>query len=186
MSPVEPSEYVPVAVNCWVEPTIKLAGDAGVTAIEDNVGVLVVVAATIIVKGTDGLVIPFRDAVMLAVPAVTPLAKPKSSIVAIAVESLVHVTSELMSAVVPSEYVPVAVNCWVEPTAKLACEAGVTAMEDNVGVLVVAVVIVVEDEAFDEHAVAPKVRAVINPMIRKYPINFNCLLFISIFPPLLN
>jgi hypothetical protein len=91
-----------------------------------------------------------------------------------------------MSAVVSSEYVPVAVNCWVEPTAKLACEAGVTAMEDNVGVLVVAVVIVVEDEAFDEHAVAPKVRAAINPMIRKYPINFNCLLFISIFPPLLN
>ena len=59
-------------------------------------------------------------------------------------------------------------------------------MEDNVGVLVVAVVIVVEDEAFDEHAVAPKVRAAINPMIRKYPINFNCLRFISIFPLLLN
>ena len=40
-------------------------------------------------------------------------------------------------------------------------------MEDNVGVHVVAVVIVVEDEAFDEHAAALKVRAAINPMIRK-------------------
>ena len=72
-----------------------------------------------------------------------------------------------MSPVEPSEYVPVAVNCWVEPTIKLAGEAGVTAIEDNVGVLVVAVVIVVEDEVFDEHAVAPKVRAAINPMTRK-------------------
>jgi hypothetical protein len=167
MSPVELSEYVAVAVNCWVEPTIKLAGDAGVTAMEDNEGLVVVVTAAITVKGTDWLVIPFKDAVMLAVPTVTPLANPKSSIVAIGVESLVHVTSELMSAIEPSEYVPVALNCWVEPTAKLAGEAGATAIEDNVGVFVVAVVIVVEDEAFDEHAAALKVRAAINPMIRK-------------------
>jgi hypothetical protein len=165
---------VPVALKCKEEPIAKLSGEFGITAIEDNVtpdvvvGVVEVVdAAAITVKGTDGLVIPFKDAVMLAVPAVTPLAKPKSSMVAIGVESLVHVTSELMSAVEPSEYVPVAVNCWVEPTAKLAGEAGATAIEDNVGALVVAVVIVVEDEGFDEQAVAPKVRAAINPMTRK-------------------
>jgi hypothetical protein len=52
-----------------VEPTIKLAGDAGVTAIEDNVGVLVVVAATIIVKGTDGLVC-FWQVKRVPVPAI--------------------------------------------------------------------------------------------------------------------
>ena len=111
MSAVELSEYVAVAVNCWVEPMIKLAGEAGVTAMEDNEGLVVVVAAGTTVKGTDWLVIPFNDAVMLAVPDVTPLANPKSSIVAIGVESLVHVTSELMSAVELSEYVAVAVNC---------------------------------------------------------------------------
>ena len=36
---VDPSEYVPVAVNCWVAPTSKLTGDDGITAIEDNVSV---------------------------------------------------------------------------------------------------------------------------------------------------
>jgi hypothetical protein len=165
---------VPVALKCKEEPIAKLRGEFGITAIEDNVTPDVVVGvvevadvAVVTVKGTDGLVTPFKDAVMLAVPTVTPLAKPKSSIVAIGVESLVHVTSELRSAVESSEYVPVAVNCWVEPTIKLAGEAGATAIEDNVGVLVVAVVIVVEDEVFDEHAVAPKVRAAINPMTRK-------------------
>jgi len=35
---VEPFDKVPVAANCWVEPTNKLAGGTGVTAIEDNVG----------------------------------------------------------------------------------------------------------------------------------------------------
>jgi hypothetical protein len=59
------------------------------------------------------------------------------------------------------------VNCWVEPTIKLAGEAGATAIEDNVGAFVVTIVVVVEDEVFDEHAVAPKVRVAINPMIRK-------------------
>ena len=60
-------------------------------------------------------------------------------------------------------------NCWVEPTIKLAGEAGATAIEDNVGVFVVVivVVVVVEDEVFAEHAVALKVRVAINPMIRK-------------------
>jgi hypothetical protein len=41
MSAVEPSEYVPVAVNCWVAPGIKLVGDDGVTAMEVKVVVVV-------------------------------------------------------------------------------------------------------------------------------------------------
>jgi hypothetical protein len=41
----------------------------------------------------------------------------------------------------------------VEPTAKLAGEAGVTAMEDNVGV--------------DEHAAMTIVKAAINPIVRQ-------------------
>jgi hypothetical protein len=78
------------------------------------------------------LVTPSRVAVMLVVPAVTPVVKPAELIVAVVEVSLAHVTRELRSAVEPSEYVPVAVNCCVEPTIRLAGVEGVTAMEDNV------------------------------------------------------
>ena len=43
---VDPSEYVPVAVNCWVIPTAMLAV-AGVTAIEDNVTAAVTVRVAV-------------------------------------------------------------------------------------------------------------------------------------------
>ena len=66
-----------------MEPTVKLAGEAGATAMEDNVAADVVVgvvevvdAAATTVKLTGGLVIPDRAAVILAVPAATPVAKP--------------------------------------------------------------------------------------------------------------
>ena len=44
------------------------------------------------VKGTDGLVIPFKDAVILAVPLAIPVAKPAEETVAVAVVSLAQVT----------------------------------------------------------------------------------------------
>jgi len=50
----------------------------------------------------------------------------------------------------------------VEPTTKLAGEAGVTAMEDNVVVVVVVAVVV-----FDPHAAMPRVKDAINPITRK-------------------
>ena len=37
MSTNELSELVPIATNCWVLPTAKLAGVAGIITIEDNV-----------------------------------------------------------------------------------------------------------------------------------------------------
>ena len=77
---------------------------------EDNVAADVVVgvvevvdAATTTVKLTGGLVIPDMTAVILAVPASTPAARPVESIVAIPVVSLTQVTCEVMSAVEPSE-----------------------------------------------------------------------------------
>jgi hypothetical protein len=57
------------------------------------------------------LLIPSKVAVMLVVPAATPVAKPVELIVAVAGVALAHVTWELTSAVEPSEYVPIAVNC---------------------------------------------------------------------------
>jgi hypothetical protein len=47
----------------------------------------------------------------------------------------------------------------VEPTAKLAGEAGVTAMEDNAGAGV--------DVVVDEQAVMTRVKAAINPIARQ-------------------
>jgi len=45
MSAVEPFLYVPIAVNCWTSPTIKLGGEIGVTAMEDNISEFELVTA---------------------------------------------------------------------------------------------------------------------------------------------
>jgi hypothetical protein len=94
----------------------------------DNVG-------AIIVKDTGELVMPDRVAVILVVPTVIPVTKPAEpaeDMVALVESELAQFTREVMSAVEPFEYVPVAVNCWVRPAAKLTGEDGVTAIEDNV------------------------------------------------------
>ena len=88
MSVVEPSEKVPVDVNCWVEPTAKLAGEGGDNVTEDKAGAGVAEAVgvgTITVKMMDGLVMPDKDAEILTVPAVTPIAKPAEDMVAMLV-----------------------------------------------------------------------------------------------------
>ena len=118
----QPSAKVAIAVNCWVAPTAKLAGATGSTSIE---------AIFSTVKRTLALVMPSSAAVILAVPATIPVAKPVEEIVAVAVVSLAQVTSELIFAVEPSEYVAVAIKFWVAPTARIAGAADVTAMEDN-------------------------------------------------------
>lgn len=60
---------------------------------------------------------------------------------AAAVLSLAQVTREVISTVVPSEYVPKALNCWVCPFDKLGGGFGVTAIEFNTGVPVNVVVV---------------------------------------------
>ena len=98
MSFVDPSEQFPVAVNCWVEPIVKLGGGFGAIVMEDNVTVVVVVVVVVVVIGattvrlTDGLVTPERVAVISALPAVMPVAKPAADIVDIPGESLSQVT----------------------------------------------------------------------------------------------
>src|SRR5262252_5251039 len=69
---------------------------------------------------------------MEVVPAATPVAKPVVEIVAVAGVPEVQVTLAEMSDIEPSLNVPVAVNCCVLPTFKLAGVAGVTAMEESV------------------------------------------------------
>ena len=54
-------------------------------------------------------------AVMVAVPAVRAVARPLLLIPATVVLDELQVTCVVISRVVPSEKVPVAVNCWVVP-----------------------------------------------------------------------
>ena len=110
-----------MAVNWWLTPTGKFGLD-GVTAIEDRV-------AVVIVRVVLPEVVP-ELAVMVAVPAATAVAKPLPSTVATDELDEFQVTDILP--VVPSENVPVAVNCWVTPPGMVGL-AGVTAMEDRRG-----------------------------------------------------
>jgi hypothetical protein len=64
--------------------------------------------------------IPLADAVMVEVPAATPVANPEEAIVATVVVAEVQVAVVVMSAVVPSLYTAVAANCWVAPMTMLA------------------------------------------------------------------
>ena len=124
-----PSEYVPVAVNCWMPPTAMLRL-AGVTDIEDKI-------AEVTVRVALPEMLP-NLAVMAAVPAATAVTRPLLVTVAAVVFDEPQVTCVVMSKFVPSEYVPVAVNCGVSPTGMLGL-AGVTDMEDRIAEVTVSV-----------------------------------------------
>src|SRR5438477_8808776 len=66
-----PSEYAPVAVNCWVSPrgTVGFEVESGVTVIDSRV-------AAVTVSEALALVIPPKAAAMLAPPIETPLDNP--------------------------------------------------------------------------------------------------------------
>ena len=116
-----PSENAPMATNRWMVPTNM----AGITFIEDRE---TEVTVRVVLWGEPDVGV----AVMVVVPVATPVARPVlAPTVATDVLDEVQVTSMLISWVVPSEYVPVAVSCWATPTGTLGL-AGVTAMEDRV------------------------------------------------------
>jgi hypothetical protein len=69
---------------------------------------------------------------MVFVPPVKPVARPPAVIVADSVFDEAHTTDAVRSCFVPSENVPVAVNCWFCPTTTVAF-AGVTAIDTRVG-----------------------------------------------------
>ncbi len=131
---VEPSEYVPVAVNCWVVPLATL-GLAGVTARETSV-------AGVTVRVVDPDMLP-DPAVIVVEPAAagvaTPLEPAALLIVATPVLEELQVTDVVRFWVELSEYVPVAVNCWVVPLTTLGL-VGVTARETSVAGVTVRVV----------------------------------------------
>ncbi len=89
------------------------------------------------------LVIPPDVAVIVVEPAATDAAKPLDPtallIVAIPAFDELHVTAAVRSCVELSEYVPMAVNCWVAPNAMLG-PVGVTVRDTSVAAVTVSVV----------------------------------------------
>ena len=127
-SKLAPPEKVPVAVNCWMTPT-GMVGLAGITDREDKVeGVTPLMVAVPEILS--------RLAVTIAVPAATAVARPLLLIMATEWFDELQVTCVVISWLLPSEYVPVAVNCWAIATCMVAL-AGVTDM--GVGVKVAEV-----------------------------------------------
>ena len=103
-----PSLYVPVAANCRVVPRAN-KGLAGVTAIETRIGWPTVSVAEPVIDP--------EPAVIVDAPTPTPVARPPAAMVATDVKDELHVTLLDRFWMLPSLYVPVAVNCWVVATA---------------------------------------------------------------------
>jgi len=120
------SVYVPVAINCCVVPR-AMFGFVGVTAMDTSV-------AEVTVKEVVPEMLP-DAAVIVVCPVATEVASPLEPeallMVAMAVFEESQVTDLVISRVVLSEYIPVAVNCWVVPLAILGF-VGITAMEVSV------------------------------------------------------
>jgi hypothetical protein len=74
---------------------------------------------------------PLKVAMMVVLPDPMPVANPVEEMVATLVELEDQVATPVRSVVVPSEFVPVAVNCWVAPTL-IEAPVGVTAIERSV------------------------------------------------------
>ena len=99
---------MPVAVNCCVVPS-GMVGIAGVTAIETKI-------AGVTVSVLEPLIAP-EVAAMLVLPTATLVASPCALTLAMVESAVLQVTAFVRFRVLPSLYVPVAVNCSVVPAA---------------------------------------------------------------------
>ena len=106
-------------------------GAAGVTAIDTSPG-------PVTVSAVEPCTEP-EAAVIAVLPALIALSSPAALITATPIAEELQVTVPVRFCVLPSLYVPVAVNCYVAPTATGGF-AGVTAMETSAGGPTVAVV----------------------------------------------
>ena len=122
-----PSPKTAVAVYCCVvgpvSPLTEICALVGVIEIETSAELVTVSVAEPLT--------PAEVALMVAVPAVTPVANPVSLTVATPVLEDVH-TRLLRLDVLPSSFVPDAVNCTVEPFTTDAVE-GATVMLCSLG-----------------------------------------------------
>jgi hypothetical protein len=127
----------------------------------DGVTVMLVMVAAVTVRAAVPEVLP-EVAVIVDVPAATPVARPAPEIVAAAVLLLDHVTDDEQLPVVLFEYVQVAANCCVPEPATIEAVAGVTEIPVMVGPVTVraAVPDTLPEVALivDEPAAAPVAR----------------------------
>ncbi len=131
------SEYIPIALNCCVAPTVML-GLPGVTTIKSRVAVggetvIFVVPET-----------PSDVAMISELPAASAVARPSAEIVTSSVIDEVQTTEPVISFVVLSEYVPVALNCCVAPTVMFGLP-GVTVIDNSIGSCRQTVTVVLPD-----------------------------------------
>lgn len=126
----------------------------GVTAIDVTVAAVIV---TVSVPLT-----PPLAAMIVAVPALTPVTRPEALTVATAVFDEDHITCEPTSLVALSEKVPVAFNCWVVPAAKDGF-VGVTAIDSSVAAVTASVAEPLTLSIFAVMVVLPTVRLVAFP-----------------------
>jgi hypothetical protein len=128
---VEPSLYVPVAVNCSLSPSgsVELMG---VTAIDTRV-------AAVTVSGAEPETLP-SAALTVVEPCMAADARPfdPAALLIDATDGVpeLQVTCEVRFCLVPSLYVPVAVNCWVSPFGIVEL-AGVTVIDVRVAAVTV-------------------------------------------------
>ncbi len=108
-----------MAVNCWVVP-LAMPGLVGKTAMETSV-------AGVIVSIVDPDMPP-NAAVIVVAPVTPERASPVLLIVETSVFDDLQLTNNVIFDVVPSEYIPVAVSCWVVPQATLGL-VGVISIE---------------------------------------------------------
>ena len=121
---------MPEATNCGLTPAGRV-GLNGLTDMKDRM-------AEVTVRVLFPEMTP-EVAVMVAVPAATAVAKPMLLTVAADGLEELQVTCVITSRLVPSEYKPEAVNCWVTPAGILGL-TGVTDMEARVAEVTVRVV----------------------------------------------
>src|ERR1700694_2761626 len=153
-SAVVPSLFVPVAANCCSVP-FATEGFAGVTAIETRDGAVTVSVAV-------PCTVP-EAAVIVVGPGVRVVAPPVALIVATLVAEELHVAVAVKSAVVPSPYVPVAVNCCGVPFTTEGF-AGVTAIETSDGPVTVSSVVPLTLPTVAVIVVGPGARVVAAPV----------------------
>lgn len=118
---------MPVALNCFVRP-FAILGFVGVTEIDTRVAAVTVRVAEPLIPLAASVAVMVTDPAAMDVA--RPFEPPALLIVATAVLKEFQVTAELRSCILPSVYVPVAVNCLVVPLLMDGL-AGVTAIEDN-------------------------------------------------------
>jgi hypothetical protein len=111
-------------VNCCVLPA-GTVGFAGVTAIETRFAAVTVNCATPLTEFTVAMIVTGPPT---ETPFANPLLNPPLAMVAIAVLEEDQVTDPVSVCIDPSEYVPVAANCFVSPAATDAV-AGDTAID---------------------------------------------------------